>query len=349
MEKDNKIQLLEQNIKNYLEEINKYKIQLINKNSNIQSLESQIKKSTEENKDLKSINEELNRENKCLKEFLDPKKLTTISISADIGEKGSNFNNEINNTNYNNIIKEKEEKINNLNKTIDSLTKENNDLKLKLLKANTLKNEIDELNQKIKEEEKKNSDLNHLYKDLQQKYDVVNNEMKLNQIISQRQEKGKLRESGLDISVEDNQDLFKNLENSNNDAEADDLKKKNEELENEIMNLRKQLDLKEISDKSMVSRSELEKVEKEKNFLQSELSIEKQKNIKASEKINQLEESLRVSTFQDNDKINEKAKKYKIVSSYVKQVLNIWKPDEKNGKYLFDKLKSIIDNEEKMK
>ena len=212
-----------------------------------------------------------------------------------------------------------------------------------------MKNEIDELNQKIKEEEKKNSDLNHLYKDLQQKYDVVNNEMKLNQIMSQRQEKGKLRESGLDISVEDNQDLFKNLENSNNDAEADDLKKKNEELENEIMNLRKQLDLKEISDKSMVSRSELEKVEKEKNFLQSELSIEKQKNIKASEQINQLEESLRVSTFQDNDKINEKAKKYKIVSSYVKQVLNIWKPDEKNGKYLFDKLKNIIDDEEKMK
>ena len=171
--------------------------------------------------------------------------------------------------------------------------------------------------------------------------------MKLNQIMSQRQEKGKLRESGMDLSVGNsevgNQDLFNNLDNSN---EADEFKKKIEELENENMDLRKQLDLREMSDKSKVSKSELEKVQKENYLLQSELSTEKQKNIKASEKISQLEESLKISTFKDNDKINEKAKKYKIVSSYVKQVLNLWKPDEKNGKYLFDKLKNFIEDEE---
>ena len=119
--------------------------------------------------------------------------------------------------------------------------------------------------------------------------------------------------------------------------------KKIEELEKENMNLKMKLELKEM-DKSMVSINELKKLQNENLILQSELYLEKEKNIKASEKINQLEESLKVSTFIDNDKI----KKYKIVFPYVKQVLNLWKPNEKNEKDIFDKLKNIIEEDDKV-
>ena len=82
----------------------------------------------------------------------------------------------------------------------------------------------------------------------------------------------------------------------------DEPKKKIEELENEIINLRKELDLKEINDKNMVSKSELDKVEKNKYLLQSELSIEKEKNMKLLEEINKLKQSLQASILGKDNK-----------------------------------------------
>ena len=123
-------------------------------------------------------------------------------------------------------------------------------------------------------EKKKNSDLNDLNKGLQQKYDKVNSEM---QIMSQLQEKVELKESCVDISTN-------NLgENHGNINYADELKKKIDELENENMDLRKQIELNE-TDKSTVSKAEFERVQKENYILKTELTIEKEKNNKASEK-----------------------------------------------------------------
>ena len=90
-----------------------------------------MKSSTEEMEQIKSSKKELETENKNLKEFLDPKKILAISRSADNNELINVNNSIINNINNDNIIKEKDEKINNLNKTIDSLTNENRNLKLK--------------------------------------------------------------------------------------------------------------------------------------------------------------------------------------------------------------------------
>ena len=110
------------------------------------------------------------------------------------------------------------------------------------------------------------------------------------------------------------------------------------------MILRKELDLKEIN-KSTVSKDQLEEIKKEKYLLQSELDKEKEKNLKASEKIIQLkeklEESIRASNLSIKD--TEKAKKYNIFLSYIKQVVDVWKPIENKEQFLYKKLKEMIE------
>ena len=70
----------------------------------------------------------------------------------------------------------KEEKINNLNKTIDSLTKENQNLRLQLLK-NQEKN--DDLNNQIEDQLKQINNLEKLYKEEKEKYEMINLDMQV--------------------------------------------------------------------------------------------------------------------------------------------------------------------------
>jgi hypothetical protein len=263
----------------------------------------------------------------------------------------------MNNNNYNEeIIKEKDKKINDLNKTIESLTKENQQLKLKLLKVNNFQNEIDELNKIIEEEKIKYSDLNNLYLEEIHKNEMLNVEMKINEKEGLRQNRATLRESGMmDIQMSNlgaSNNIFNNISDNDNDPNNDselikknkEFEKKDDELENQIMILRKELDLKEIN-KSTVSKEQLEEIKKEKYLLQSELDKEKEKNLKASEKIIQLkeklEESIRASNLSIKD--TEKAKKYNIFLSYIKQVVDVWKPIENKEQFLYKKLKEMIE------
>ena len=41
----------------------------------------------------------------------------------------------------------------------------------------------------------------------------------------------------------------------------------------------------------------------------------------------------------------KKSKKFNLCISFLKQAINIWKPTEENEKFLFNKLKAIVDNE----
>lgn len=253
--------------------------------------------------------------------------------------------NAMNNMNNDNIIKEKEEKINNLNKTIDSLSKENKELKLRLLKSTDLQNKIDELNKIIKEQKEKYDDLNKQLEEQKYKNDMLNVEMQLNEKVNQRETRGKFKESGINLLINDNIKESKNIFNNSDDENIEILKKKNEDLENELMNLRKELELKEIDDKNVVSKDELEKVQNENFLLQSELEEEKEKNSKASQEIINLKKSIRLSSGSEKD--NEKIKKYNIILSYMKQVINLWNPAEEKEKYILNKLRDIIEKDEK--
>ena len=180
--------------------------------------------------------------------------------------------------------------------------------------------------------------------------EMLDVEIKINQKESQRPNRAALRESGMDINMsnlEMSNNIFNNNSNDDNNGggnNVEELQKKNEELENEIMKLRKDLELKEM-DKSMVSKSELDKIENEKNILQSELKEEKEKNLKASQEILKLKES--ISNFPNNEKSKdiEKVKKYNVLVSYIKQVVGVWNPTENRDQFLLKKLKEMIERE----
>ena len=79
--------------------------------------------------------------------------------------------------------------------------------------------------------------------------------------------------------------------------------------------------------------------------MESELKLEKEKNLKASEEINKLKESLQISVV--NNKDTEKLKKYNVFVSYIKQAVNLWNPSEDKEKFILNKLKNMVENEEK--
>ena len=235
-------------------------------------------------------------------------------------------------------VKEKDEKISNLNKTIDSLTKENRDLKLKLLNTNSFQNEIEDLKKVIKENEKKYNDLNELYEEELRKNEVLNVEMQLNERQAQREDKGgKLKESGFDmnsinIAMSNNFQLGNSVYESNNSVE--NLRKKNEELENQLMEARKENDLLQMNAQN-INNDELNKLQSEIENLKYELSEKNEKNMDLQNAIEKLE------------KENQRAKKYNICMSFIKQAINVWTPTDDKQKFIFQKLKmlTIEDNE----
>ena len=75
-------------------------------------------------------------------------------------------------------------------------------------------------------------------------------------------------------------------------------------------------------------------MEEENILLRQELENEKQKNEKSDEK-------------EENE--NKKGGKYNLFVSYVTQLLKEMKPNGDKEKYLFNKLKGIVEKEEKEK
>jgi chromosome segregation ATPase len=234
-------------------------------------------------------------------------------------------------------VKEKDEKISNLNKTIESLTNENRDLKLKLLNTNSLQNEIEDLKKEIKEKEEKYNDLNELYQEELRKNEMLKVEMELNEKQTQREDKGgKLKESGFDMNfsnmgMSNNFQLGNSVYESNNSVE--NLKKKNEELEGQLMEARKELDIIKMSTQN-INKDELDKLQSDINNLKYELSEQNEKNMN----LQKLNEKL--------EKENQKAKKYNICISFIKQAINVWNPTDEKQKFIFQKLKMLIKDDE---
>ena len=239
------------------------------------------------------------------------------------------------------IIAEKEEKIDNLNKTIDSLTKENQNYKIKILNLQT---EKDELNRVNEEQKKQINELSKLYKEEKQKNDmmILENQVKEKETI--RVNQGKMKESNIDMNFSSFGDLIKNNSSNSEDNETNKLKQQIETLENENMELRKNLELKEMESKDMVSKNEFQKIENQNFILKSQLEEQEKQNLKISEEMIKLKESINLSLLNNKDN-TDKGKKYSICLSYVKQVLDMWKPNEDKEQFIFNKLKKMVDEE----
>ena len=234
-------------------------------------------------------------------------------------------------------VKEKDEKISNLNKTIESLTKENRDLKLKLLNTNSFQNEIEDLKKVIQEKEKLYSDLNELYQEEVKKSEALKVEMELNEKQAQREDKGgKLKESGFEMNsfnmaMSNNFQLGNSVYESNNSIE--NLKKKNDELETELMEARKELDMLKMNTQN-INKDEFNNLQKQIDNLKYELSEQNEKNMY----LQNLNEKL--------EKENQRAKKYNICMSFIKQAINVWIPTDDKQKFIFQKLKMLANDDE---
>jgi exonuclease SbcC len=234
-------------------------------------------------------------------------------------------------------VKEKDEKISNLNKTIESLTKENRDLKLKLLNTNSMQNEIEDLKKVIQEKEKLYSDLNELYQEEVKKSEALKVEMELNEKQAQREDKGgKLKESGFEMNsfnmaMSNNFQLGNSVYESNNSIE--NLKKKNDELETELMEARKELDMLKMNTQN-INKDEFNNLQKQIDNLKYELSEQNEKNMY----LQNLNEKL--------EKENQRAKKYNICMSFIKQAINVWIPTDDKQKFIFQKLEMLANDDE---
>ena len=206
------------------------------------------------------------------------------------------------------------------------------------MNTNSFQNEIEDLKKVIKENEKKYNDLNELYEEELRKNEVLNVEMQLNERQAQREDKGgKLKESGFDmnsinIAMSNNFQLGNSVYESNNSVE--NLRKKNEELENQLMEARKENDLLQMNAQN-INNDELNKLQREIENLKYELSEKNEKNMDLQNAIEKLE------------KENQRAKKYNICMSFIKQAINVWTPTDDKQKFIFQKLKmlTIEDNE----
>ena len=167
---------------------------------------------------------------------------------------------------------------------------------------------------------------------------MINLDMQVKEKESLRLNQGKLKESNINMSLN-------SFINKNESVEDSDLKKRNDELECEVMELKKELELKEMAGKHNINADELEKIKNDNIILISQLNEEKEKNERASQEILQLKESMKFTTITKEN--NEKAKKYNLCLSYVKQVLGMWKPVMGNEQFLFNQLKKLVENDEK--
>ena len=222
--------------------------------------------------------------------------------------------------------KENIEKINNLNLTIDNMSKEIVNLKVKLMKAGSEETGSGELEKKIQEQKSKIESL------LKQNIEVNKNKIietsKLEkEIINLKKELEEIKKKLHDNLNIDTKSLTTTEGNINDDL--NELKNKNRDLEEENILLRGQ-----IENNNKIGNNELQKenetLKKNYSLLMTKLK-EGQENIKKA------------------NNVLKKVNKLNICLSYVSQLLKEMKPTSDKEKYLFNKLKGIIEKEEKEK
>ena len=178
----------------------------------------------------------------------------------------------------------------------------------------------------IQEKEKLYSDLNELYQEEVKKSEALKVEMELNEKQAQREDKGgKLKESGFEMNsfnmaMSNNFQLGNSVYESNNSIE--NLKKKNDELETELMEARKEIDMLKMNTQN-INKDEFNNLQKQIDNLKYELSEQNEKNMY----LQNLNEKL--------EKENQRAKKYNICMSFIKQAINVWIPTDDKQKFIF--------------
>ena len=355
----------EENLKKMIKELNK----------KIASKDEEIKKVEEERKDMESMsqlftdecnrqidnlnntikemkgkNDELTKENESLKQDID-KKEETLDI----------------------LKKEYEENKNNMNKTIEELTKETRLFKLEIFKKN---NEIEELKSNMNNNNNNNTSSNTEEKKSENNTSQSNTQVDNNtsnistenksEIEALKAEIGKLRQAKIietsqlklestkykvkiksmtneieklkkekdDLinKKEENMDTIKINEvlnnSSNNTDEINELKKKNQLYQEQIIKMQKEME--EFKANANPNAQEMEKLKKE-NALYLVKIQEAQKKI-----------------MQANSVIS-KAKKYSLCMSYITKFFEDFTPSGDKQTFLFKKLKAYSDEFEKEK
>ena len=320
---ENKIKEQQLNIENYLKEIEKLKKNNINKNSNFDKGNNDLKHNDEievKMSKLEKYNNQLNMEKQKL----------TIEINKlenKLNELEKNHNDKLNNN------------IENLNIKINQFEKKNSSL---IIENNNLNNDLKGLKDKINQFEKKNSSLeienNNLNNDLKELKDEINQfEKKNSSLVSENKN---LNNDLKELKIKNNQFEKKNSllvsenNNLNNDLKELKLKinqfeKKNSSLISENNNLNN--DLKELKIKNNQFEKKNSSLISENNNLNNNLKEFK-------DKTNQLEKK-NSSLFSQNNNLNNDLKELKDT------FLNVEKNNKNLNKQILELNKIISDYE----
>ena len=225
--------------------------------------------------------------------------------------------------------KENIEKINNLNITIDNMSKEIVNFKVKLMKSgseetgNGGKN-VEELEKKIQEQKSKIESL--LKQNIETNKNKIIETSKLKKEIDNLKKELEENKKKLNDNLNTDTKSRTTTEGNIND-DLNELKNKNRELEEENIILRGQIENNNKDGNNELQR-ENETLKKNYSLVMAKLK-EGQENIKKA------------------NNVLKKVNKLNICLSYVSQLLKEMKPTSDKEKYLFNKLKGIIEKEEK--
>ena len=302
-------------------------------------------------KEMKGKNDELTKENESLKQDID-KKEETLDI----------------------LKKEYEENKNNMNKTIEELTKETRLFKLEIFKKN---NEIEELKSNMNNNNNNNNTSSNIEEKKpenntsQNNTQVDNNTSNIStenksEIEALKAELSKLRQakiiesSQLKLEVTKYKVKIKSMTN-----EIEQLKKEKDDLSNKKEENMETMKINEVVNNSSNNTDEINEL-KNKNQLFQEQIIKMQKemeeykananpNAQEMEKLKK-ENALYLAKIQEAQKkiaqansLITKAKKYSLCMSYITKFFEDFKPSGEKQTYLFNKLKAYSDEFEKEK
>ena len=273
----------------------------------------------------------------------------TNNLSA-IKEKNSKLNEEIEKLkeeiiNDKNILEEKNkefnEKKNNLNKTIEELTKENSQLKLKLFKQGTDADNTS--NEKQEVQNNNTNDNSDKLKEYEKKIDSLKedlNKMRQSKIIETNQLKLEITKNKVEIKRLTNQ--IKKLESEKNEPKKEGQNNNATISSNKIIG-------NNVDNKDEINKMKSE-IESYKNKI-SEMSIELKKNeelrhqnILFTHKIQEAQKKIAQA-----NQVVAKAKKYSLCMAYLTQFLGIINPEKDKEIYLVNKLKEFTDEYQKEK
>ena len=343
---ENKINLSSNNDPEKLKEEENLKILISKLNKSIDSKNEEIKKLEKEKEDIESANKLFNDSSNEQIESLSKNVSTLKEKNKKLNDEIEKLKEDINNNakKLEEKNKEYEEYKNNLNKTIDELTKENSKLKLELFKRgtesetdNTSKNKPEEINSKTNNDDK----LKEYEKQIETLKEDLN-KMRQSKIIETNQLKIEITKNKVEMKRLTNQ--IKKLESEGKET------KKN--IEDNIETLK----INDLNKDDNIS-NEKEEINKLKNEIQSyknkmtEINVELKKNedlrhqnILLSNKFQEAQKKVTQA-----NQVLGKVKKYTLCMAYVSQFLGIIKPETEKQIYLANKLKEFTDEYQKEK